>query len=200
MGAGVEPVSVKQLGIAHVLQQVGVLDARRAKRIGATAQRQHQFLKADPALRHDFLTTVIAQRCQRDGFFRCIKGRQLPQHEAEVIAPGQHRIGQPFLMCIKRASGDFVQSGFPDMKRKFVNQQHALTPLLLAQAPPQLRCQLQPACAAAHNHNVEMHRYHSSMNSLRHASWHAARKPIARAWAVAQLRPIPTQRQYAAVK
>ncbi len=148
---------MKALRIAHVFQQIGVFDARRAESVGAAAQRQHQAREAQRARGHHLLAMCIALRGQGDGLARGVQPGQFAHGEAEMVAPREHGVRQTLLMGVQRPGRDFVQRGLPDVERKAVHQQHPLTPLSRPQRAAQACSQFQPAGPTPHDHDVVMH-------------------------------------------
>jgi hypothetical protein len=65
-----------------------------------------------------------------------VEARQFAQQEAEMVAAGQDRVGQAFLVDVQGAGGHLVQGRLPDVEDRAVDQQHPLAPDLAAQLAP----------------------------------------------------------------
>jgi putative ABC transport system ATP-binding protein len=152
-----------------LFQHERMFGTRRAKEVGAAADRQHRPPKAHLALGDDDLAGFVAQFAQGGGAVGQVQPTQLTQRKAEMVLARQDGVAQALLVGVQRASGHFVQGGLPEVVNGSVYQQDLVSTLPASQLATQLRSQLQAARASTQNHDVVMHggRLYQTLFALR---------------------------------
>ncbi len=112
----VQHLLVKTARLMRVIEEDTVLfHARRVEIIRGAAQRHHQRVIRDFALRHQQFALFITQLGNGDGLRFAIDIHHRPQLELETMITRMSQIAQRIHAFVQRASRHFVQQWFPQM-------------------------------------------------------------------------------------
>ncbi|OMP13623.1 hypothetical protein COLO4_01279 [Corchorus olitorius] len=144
----VEHLIVETTRLMRVVEEDAVIfHAWRAEIVRGAAQRHHQTVIRQFALRYQQPTLRVADLSQFNGFSVAINLRQRTQLELETVVARMRQIAERINTFIHRTGRHFMQQRFPQMAVVTIDQDD-LRLFFAAEFMAELRCQLQPSGTA----------------------------------------------------
>ncbi|MDT4859254.1 hypothetical protein FQZ97_937560 [compost metagenome] len=142
------------LGVGRPVQRQRVLGrSGHVEVVGRAAHCHHQLVKRQAAGGYQLFAVFVQHGRHLDFLARQVQPGEGAQAEVEAVVVRQHFVRQAFLVDVQRARGHLVQRRLPDVEQLLVHQGD----LLHAEFSAQLAGQFEAACAAAHDHDANVH-------------------------------------------